>query len=126
MIVHRFMSEAEYKLLMSGATLRNEKPHIGYRTTSVGFCFFTEPPDQAIHWLSGCCDPDYCVTMDIDAKHLKSSIGHYRNPDGGTMDKVEYCCTSYSLQTAKVFDATDKYRELTELRRLMRMMGLIY
>lgn len=125
MIVHRFMSEDEFLSLRKGETLRNKSKHEGYLTTSVGFCFFVEPPDEAIHWLSGCCDPDYCVTMDIDSAHLKSAIGHYRNPMGGKMDKVEYCCTSYSLDIANILSYTDKYRIYSEYRRILRKFGLV-
>ena len=125
MIVHRFMSEVEYNMLMQGAQLRNDNRHEGFLTTSVGFCFFTEPPDEAIHWLSGCCDPERCVTMEIDRSHLQTAIGHYRNPKGGKMNIVECCCTTYSLKIAKVLSVTDKYKELADARRLLRMFGLI-
>ena len=64
MKVHRFMSDAEYEVLLAGGKLMNGTVH-GDRnkSTSVGFCFFTEDPDKAIHWLSGCCYPDWCVTL---------------------------------------------------------------
>ena len=83
MIVHRFMSDTEYECLMAGASLMNGTIHgnHGQATTSVGFCFFTEDPDKAIHWLSGCCDPEWCVTMEFSDGYLKESEATYRDPD---------------------------------------------
>lgn len=51
MIVHRFMSEAEYECLIGGAKLMNATDHYksGHKTDSVGFCFFPDDPDEAIH-----------------------------------------------------------------------------
>lgn len=125
MRVHRFMSEDEYLKLLSGEILYNNSQHEGYLTTSVGFCFFVENPDEAIHWLGGITYPDYCVTMDIDEKCLKKTIGHYRNPNGGTMDKTEYCCTFYSLKTVRIIHATTKYRDSADLKRLLHAFGIL-
>lgn len=55
------MSEAEYNKLMNGETLTNFKNHHetdGKKSTSVGFCFFAEQPNEAIHWLRGIVDTD--------------------------------------------------------------------
>jgi hypothetical protein len=120
------MSQAEYNLFCSGEEVRNNSRHIGYRTTSIGFCFFVENPEEAIHWLSGCCDPEQCVTLEIDEKLLQKTTGHYRNPKGGTIDRTEYCCTSYSLRTARLLAVTDKYRGLAEMRKALRLLGLIW
>ena len=125
MIVHRFMSEQEYRSLMAGKLLVNTSQHEGWLTNSVGFCFFVEDPEEAIHWLSGITDPEYCVTMEIPSTMLIQSVGHYRNPAGGVMDKVEWCTTEYSLKNVTVLSATDKYRDRAELRKLLRMAGVL-
>jgi len=125
MIVHRFMSADEYNKLMAGEVLTNNDRHEGWLTTSIGFCFFVEPPDEAIHWLGGVTFPDYCVTMEINAMHLRPSMGHYRNPAGGTMNKVEYCTTSYSLQTVTVLHVTDEWRERADMRRALIALGIL-
>ena len=82
MIVHRFMSDAEYEVLKAGKRLINCTVHSdkNRKTTSVGFCFFTEDPAEAIHWLSGCCDPDWCVTMEFPDDYLSESKATYRDP----------------------------------------------
>lgn len=136
MRVHRFMSEAEYDCLISGAKLMNSTDHgrQGHKTDSVGFCFFTEDPDEAIHWLSGCTYPDCCVTMDFPDELLRESYGIYRDPkrdnllkpapSGGrpTMRKREYCTTCYSLsQGVKVISMTRKYADMAQLRRLLKL-----
>lgn len=119
------MSAAEYRKLMDGETLVNTSLHEGWLTTSVGFCFFTEDPEEAIHWLSGCCDPEYCVTMEIPDALLKPSVGHYRNPHGGVMDKVEFCTVQYSLKNVRILSVTEKYRDRAELRKLLMEAGII-
>lgn len=140
MRVHRFMSEAEYDCLISGAKLTNYTDHAsrGQKTNSVGFCFFAEAPDEAIHWLSGCTYPDCCVTMDVPDGLLRESYGIYRDPkrddlfqpapSGGrpTMHKLEYCTTSYSLaQGVEVVGMTRKYADLAQIRRVFVSMGLM-
>ncbi len=140
MIVHRFMSDAEYECLKSGAKLMNATDHhkeSKAKTNSVGFCFFVENPDEAIHWLSGCTYPDWCVTMEIPDELLTESYGFYRDPSrdnlyapvpkGGrpTMKKREYCLTCYSLNEVKILNATDKYALYATLRRDLFKAGLI-
>ena len=140
MRVHRFMSEAEYDCLISGAKLMNATDHAsrGQKTDSVGFCFFTEDPDEAIHWLSGCTYPDCCVTMDMPDTLLRESYGTYRDPErddllqpaprGGipTMRKREYCTTSYSLaQGVEVVGMTRKYADYAQIRREFVSLGLM-
>lgn len=134
------MSEAEYECLMSGAKLMNATDHSksGQRTDSVGFCFFVEDPDEAIHWLSGCTYPDCCVTMEVPDSLVRESYGIYRDPErddlsqlapiGGrpTMRKREYCTTCYSLADGvKVLTMTQKYAEYAQLRREFIKMGIM-
>ena len=134
------MSEAEYECLMSGAKLMNATDHSksGQRTDSVGFCFFTEDPDKAIHWLSGCTYPDCCVTMDVPESLVRESYGIYRDPEhddlsaptprGGrpTVRKQEYCTTCYSLADGvKVLTMTQRYAGYAQLRRIFVEMGIL-
>ena len=140
MVVHRFMSEAEYDCLISGAKLMNATDHSksGHKTDSVGFCFFTEDPEEAIHWLSGCTYPDKCVTMEIPDSMLKESYGIYRDPKkddlksgpvvGGnrpTMRKREYCLTSYSINDVRILSVTDRYVLYAHLRRDLERLRFI-
>lgn len=123
------MSEAEFERLIAGERLTNTTDfhgEQGKRTTSVGFCFFPEDPDEAIHWLRGIVTTDRCVTLDIPDELLTESTGKYRDPDKDeytedmgffaaltmpcpTMEKKEYCLKEYSLQTVRLLSATDKY-----------------
>lgn len=121
MIVHRFMSMREYYALLAGKPLHNDTNHgaAGHKTDSVGFCFFPEEPDEAIHWLSFIVDADVCVTMEIPDSLLCKSKGRYRDVEkdnGSLFDAVpmlwrtEYCLTDYSLQSVRILSVTDKYR----------------
>jgi len=125
MIVHRFMSATEYDKLLRGETLVNYSNHQGCRTLSRGFCFFTENPEEAIHWLSGCCDCDYCITMDIPSELLARSVGVYSNPKGGTIIRTEYCLTSYDRNTVKILKADAQFHQLAEQCRALRRIGLL-
>lgn len=131
MIVHRFMSKQEYLALIDGKVLRNSTDHRRKdrkRTTSVGFCFFTEDPDQAVHWLSGIADLDYCVTLEVPDGYLIPSWGMYLDDDGTDLSRpmnydelmrtakfkkrTEYCRCLYSLSEVRILAATDKYAHL--------------
>lgn len=142
MIVHRFMSDAEYEVLVAGGRLMNATDHArkyGRRTDCIGFCFFIEEPEKAIHWLSGCCYPDHCVTLDIPDRMLREGYGIYRDPErddltrgpimGGhlpTMQKREYCLTSYALSDGiTIISDTEEYRYYANIRREMEANGLI-
>ncbi len=140
MIVHRFMSEAEYDCLISGAKLMNATDHSksGHKTDSVGFCFFPDDPDEAIHWLSGCTYPDKCVTMEIPDSMLRESCGIYRDPKrddlksgpvvGGnrpTMRKREYCLTAYSINDVRILSVTDRYAQYAHLRRYLERLAYL-
>jgi len=127
------MSEAEYEVLIAGGKLMNATDHHkehGRKTTSVGFCFFPEDPDKAIHWLSGVVNTEMCVTLDIDDSLLTESTGIYRDDEkddiegmsllelmftpAPQIERKEYCLTEYSLNVAKVLDATTKYQNYFE------------
>ena len=106
MILHRFMSNKEYLNLLMGETLTNTTNHAanGQRSTSVGFCFFIEEPDKAIHWLSTIVSTDWCVTFDIPDQLLTKSRARYRDPekdlargilgDPATIWRTEWCLRS--------------------------------
>ena len=122
MILHRFMSKQEYYALIAGDDLHSGKIHklTGQHTDSVGFCFFPEEPDEAIHWLSLIVDADLCVTMEIPDAMVRKSQGRYRDveKDKGSalfdeppmLWRTEYCLTEYSLQTVRVLNVTDQYK----------------
>lgn len=136
MIVHRFMSSLEYHKLMKGEVLKNHNTHKGCKTSSVGFCFFTEPPHEAIHWLSGCVDTDYCVTMDIPADMLTKSKGRYRDPSKHNlydpyiscsmfMERTEWCCCRYSNKEVRVLNATPEFAMYSDIRKELHKLGII-
>lgn len=114
MTLHRFMSKREYDALMTGEVLRNETDHgaMGQKTDSVGFCFFPEPPDEAIHWLSFIVDADLCVTMEIPDAMVRKSQGRYRDVEkdksGEKMSVDSQDATPEELRT----DGTDAFDEL--------------
>lgn len=122
MIVHRFMSNEEYRKLMRGETLRNitVQKSIGNKSDSIGFCFFTEPPEEAIHWLSFIVNSDWCVTLEIPDGLLTKSKGRYRDVEKdrgrGPLDepavmwRTEWCLQKYSLRDVRVIEATDKWK----------------
>ena len=124
MIVHRFMSEAEYQSLLNGEVLCNSTNHRnkGQNSSSIGFCFFVEDPEEAVHWLSGIVDLNWCVTLEVDDSFLIQSYGWYADESKMSlqrrlmlgqqvpmMKKVEYCRCRYSLDDVNFLCATDKY-----------------
>ena len=138
MIVHRFMSEAEYQSLLKGKVLCNSTNHRkkGQKSSSIGFCFFVEDPEEAVHWLSGIVDLNWCVTLEVDDGFLIQSCGWYADESKMSlqrrlmlgqqvpmMKKVEYCRCRYSLDDVKFLGATDKYYHIyptkEEQKRLM-------
>lgn len=135
MILHRFMSEREFNDYQNGETMRNTTDHRknGEHTKSVGFCFFTEDPNDAIHWLSGIVTDDVCVTFDVPDDKVTKSSGIYRDheksddswgalfedmlaamsgeemPNVVKIERTEYCCTEYSDKDFLLLDY--KYSE---------------
>ena len=128
MEIHRFMSRREYELLAAGKELYNPTNHRKKdkkRTNSIGFCFFTENPDDAVHWLSGIVDLDVCVTMEVPDGWGVKSWGLYLDDEATDMSKpmnyqdfmreakfkkrAEICRCRYSTKDVRIIDATDKY-----------------
>lgn len=134
MIVHRFMSDREYQSLMAGKTLANTTKHaeVGRQSTSIGFCFFTEPPEEAVHWLSFAVGSlDWCVTFDIPDHLLHKSKAHYRDPknDGwghhSSIWRTEWCLREYSISTARVIKADNQWAKYEEdlKKRIVNELG---
>lgn len=129
MIVHRFMSDKEYQALVAGETLTNTTVHAdnGQKSRSVGFCFFTEPPEDAIHWLSFIVTTDWCVTLDIPDQLLRESKARYRDPEHDSFKhpasiwRKEWCLKQYSSSTAHIVNASDQWRGYEE-----KMMGSLF
>ena len=119
MRVHRFMSDNKYQRLKAGKRLKNSTVHAanGNHSESVGFCFFTEEPEEAIHWLSGIVSVDWCVTLDIPDRLLTKSKALYRDPERDNwlcqepvaIWRTEWCLQAYSTKTAKIIKATDDF-----------------
>lgn len=113
------MSDKEYRLLLAGETLTNKTDHAanGCKSTSIGFCFFTEQPEEAIHWLSGNVCTDWCVTFDIPDQLLTKSRARYRDPERDSWDNpasmwlTEYCLQEYSLSKVNIIKADEQYAE---------------
>lgn len=119
MILHRFCSQREFAAYMRGETLTNYKSHAAARgrdvTTAVGFCFFDDDPEKAIHRLSGIVDVDQCITVDVPDYAVKVCRGRYTNwvrpgvADGSVMLQ-EYCAISYDKTVFKLISHTDKFK----------------
>lgn len=129
MILHRFCSNREFAAYMRGDTLTNYKSHAAARgrdvTTAVGFCFFTDDPDTAIHRLSGIVDVDICITVDVPDKAVKLCQGRYTNWTSpgireGTVMIPEYCTISYDKTVFKLVSYTDKYRDYCPNASILR------
>lgn len=135
MIVHRFMSDKEYKRLLAGETLTNTTIHAakGRKSMSVGFCFFIEPPEEAIHWLSFNVDTDWCVTLDIPVQLLTKSEARYRDPEKddwnlpepATIWRTEWCLQEYSIRTANIVKADNQWAMYAEnlKKELVNQLG---
>jgi len=113
MILHRFCSAKEYEAYQRGEVLINESNHSikrGSASTSIGFCFFPEDPEEAKHWLAGIVDFDYCVTIEVDESLVRKSRGRYGSRDlSGVEFHEEYCTTSYDNKKFRLVEATTMY-----------------
>ncbi len=136
MVVHRFMSAEEWRRLQAGQLLVNESKHRGFRSESRGFCFTTDDPKEAIHYLSGNVDTDVCVTMEVPDGMLRKTKAIYRdtksdlNPtmlptslnDVPHVEKTEYCCTRYSLDKVRVISSTTEFSMIPGIKETAAMM----
>lgn len=129
MILHRFMSDAEYQKLIGGKTLVNNTRHgdNGCQTEAVGFCFFEEAPAAARDWLVGIVDMDWCVTFDVPDKAVQMCDALYRDVEADDADdedflfwlldsfldpgsipsisRKDYYCREYSRETFRIINA---------------------
>ena len=116
------MSDLEYQRMMKGKLMKNTTVHAdkGRLSTSVGFCFFAEKPEDAIHWLSFNVSTDWLVTFDIPKQLLTESRAHYRDPEHdsfatpATIWRKEYCLQEYSLTNVRVIGATQQWKYYAE------------
>ena len=133
------MSADEFRKLMSGEVLVNDSTHPFNRTLAVGFCFTADNPDDAIHWLSGQVDADYCVTMEPREGLLTKAKAEYRDTSvplppldailaGGMQHhrvvRTEYCTTRYSKADVKILNVTRKYSHLRGIKATRAIMAL--
>lgn len=113
MILHRFCSKAEFDAYQRGETLINTTDHSikhGTASTSFGFCFFKEDPEDAKHWLSGIVDFDECITVEVEDSAVLKAKGRYRSPETGMrIYRREYCTTNYDNKRFKLVSHTSKY-----------------
>lgn len=131
MIIHRFMGQREYELLTAGRELYNNTDHWRTRrchTNSRGFCFFLEDPDEAVHWLSGIVDLDWCVTMEVPDGWGIQSWGDYLDEEKTDLSRpmdlkdaltnvhhkrrTEICRKRYSTKQVRIISATQKYKNM--------------
>lgn len=118
MIIHRFMSQAEYEKYKAGEDLRNDTNHNvlrGEASTAIGFCWFDDDPEDAKHRLSGIVDFDICLTVEAPAYALHRCSGRYPTYSApgvksGIKYYREYCCRSYNRDNFKEIEASDKFR----------------
>lgn len=137
MILHRFMGELEYERLMAGETLENRTVHrdMGRASDAIGFCFFSEEPDKAVHWLRGACCTDVLVTFDVPSGYMREYKAMYSNPDldliedlnpENRVERTDYCCKAYNCHVLKVLSATTTYRLDGSLRLFAALLCSSY
>ena len=131
--LHRFCSSEEFEAFARGEVLTNTTEHLacGRCSTAVGFCFFTQNPDRAIHWLSGLVDLDYCITLEAPVDAVCIARGRYGNPDTDPITSIlrdEYCTTSYGKSLGfRLVSATTRFRNYCPNRRdLVRLFPSLY
>ena len=127
MILHRFMSRKEFDAYMRGETLTNKTNHetAGRASTAVGFCWFDDDPDEAVHRLSGNVDLDICLTVETNGIELRKCFGRYPNwvrPGirEGSCLKTEYCCRRYSKERLAYVSHADRFSTYAPNASLLR------
>lgn len=130
------MSAEEWRRLQAGQLLVNESKHRGFRSESRGFCFTTDDPKEAIHYLSGNVDTDVCVTMEVPEGMLRKTKAIYRDHKSDKeidllptsldevphVEKTEYCCTRYSLDKVRVISSTTEFSMIPGIKETAAMM----
>lgn len=127
MILHRFCSKKEFEAYQRGELLVNVTDHSvkhGSASTSIGFCFFKEDPEDAKHWLSGIVDFDECITVEVKSTDVFKSKGRYRSTDGRfPIYKREYCTTTYDKKRFKLVEHTSKYSSYAPNHSFLRQLS---
>lgn len=132
----RFCSKEEYEKFMAGETLTNHTDH--YRggkggSTSVGFCFTTDPPKAAWQYLKGIVSSEVCMVLDIPQESLKISIGKYADYSKGQSGihsclKKEFCLTTYSNKTDRLIKVLqpEEFASEAEIEaiKMLKRLGL--
>lgn len=116
LLLHRFMSNAEYLRYQYGDVLRNNTDH--YRngsggSISKGFCFFIGDVLEWAHRLNGLVSFDVLLTVefngiDLDADVYISSGVYNDNPAAGSFIRKtfrELCTTAYSRESMRFVSA---------------------
>lgn len=125
MILHRFCSMKEFEAYKRGEVLSNPTNHSlkrGGASTSVGFCFFSESPERAKHWLSGIVDIDVCITVEVNPSDVVQSRGRYLGTKNRVVYKKEFCTVDYDSRRFKLIDATTKYSTYAPNHSLLKQM----
>lgn len=107
----RCMSKVEFVRYKNGETLRNLSTHQGWKTDSIGFCFFPvghacERIEDRLHYLSGIVSFDVvAVFATKPGVWLTRSYGYYRDTscdvdklevvNSPLVKKTEFCTTVY-------------------------------
>lgn len=121
------MSDLELSRYNAGETLTNHTNHrrSGNDSDAVGFCFFAEDPEEAVHWLSGTCCTDNLVTFEVPDGYMHTANAYYRDTRYPLTDtsqpkklRTDYCCTSYNRDTLHILDSSTRFR-LDGIRRII-------
>lgn len=112
LILHRFMSKAEYIMYQSGEVLHNNTDH--YRngkggSTSRGFCFFMGNVREWAHRLNGIVSFDVLLTVEFNGEDLDGDVyissGVYADNPSAEFPKRklyrEVCTTAYSRESMR-------------------------
>ena len=128
----RFMGAKELTDLLNGNVLRNSTDWRGegWRTDSVGFCFFDceEPAEKKLHYMIGL--PSWVVEFE-SAAVMRKSYGRYRDPDadsafrqaykdfiscGGGIDRLDLIGAVQKIPTKEVAEYSVRQYDRKEFR----------
>ena len=120
LILHRFMSRAEFIMYLSGEVLHNDTDH--YRngkggSVSKGFCFFTGNVREWAHRLNGLVSFDVLLTVELDPENTDADVyissGIYAEDPSADFPKRrlyrEVCTTAYSKKSMRFVSADFTY-----------------
>ena len=110
MKVFRFMNQQEFDEFQKGTKLKNDNKHIGYKTTSVGFCFLNLEdfePEYVIHFLSGMVGLDICAVFETDEKNLNKGRAFYHKPYENEPTEWDFLSTLLGMDVIKPMMVTE-------------------